>query len=74
MRRLFITFLIVAAVVVGGGIVASLAYQVGLNTAISTAVTDNGATVVTPVVPGVGYPGPGYGRVRLPRRWSTPPN
>jgi hypothetical protein len=61
MRNTFIAILLVAAFVVGGGIIASVAYQVGLSTAVSTAVTESGATVVAPVVPAWGAPGYGYG-------------
>ncbi len=50
MRNLFIGFLIVTAVLVGGGIVASVAYQAGVSTAVTTAVaTAPAGTVVTPV-------------------------
>jgi hypothetical protein len=68
MRNLFIGLLIVAAVVVGGGFIASAAYQAGLSTAITTAAANAPeGTVVTPVAPGAyGYPygygyGPGWG-------------
>jgi len=61
MRRTFIAILLVTAFVVGGGIIASVAYQVGVSTAVSTAVTESGATVVAPVVPAWGAPGYGYG-------------
>jgi len=68
MRRLFIGLLIVAAVVVGGGFIANVAYQAGLSTAITTAAANApDGTVVTPVAPGA-YPyaygygyGPGWG-------------
>jgi hypothetical protein len=61
MRRFFIGFLIIAAILVGGSAVASVAYQVGLSTAITTvAQTAPEGSIVTPVVPG-GYPGYGYG-------------
>lgn len=62
MRNVFIGFLIVAAIVVGGGFIAQAAYQAGLATAITTAAANapDGA-VVTPVAPGA-YPyGYGYG-------------
>jgi hypothetical protein len=60
MRNLFIGFLILTAVVIGGGIVANVAYQAGVSTAVTTAAaTAPDGTVVTPVVP---YPyGYGYG-------------
>jgi hypothetical protein len=68
MRNLFIGLLIVAAIVVGGGIVAQTAYQAGLSTALTTAAAHApDGTVVTPVAPGpYGYPygygyGPGWG-------------
>lgn len=62
MRRLFIGFLIVAAIVVGGGFIAQAAYQAGLSTAITTAAANApDGTVVAPVAPGA-YPyGYGYG-------------
>ncbi|HET9085611.1 MAG TPA: hypothetical protein VFN41_14535 [Candidatus Limnocylindrales bacterium] len=56
MRNLFIGLLVVAALVVGGGIIAQTAYQAGLSTAVTTAVASAPAgTVVTPVAP-VPYP------------------
>ena len=62
MRNVFIGFLIVAAIVVGGGFIAKAAYQAGLSTAITTAAANApDGTVVTPVAPGA-YPyGYGYG-------------
>ena len=68
MRNLIIGLLVVAALVVGGGIIAQTAYQAGLSTAVTTAAASAPAgTVVTPVAP-VPYPyyyggwgGPGYG-------------
>jgi len=62
MRNLFIGFLIVAAIVVGGGFIAQAAYQAGLSTAITTAAANApDGTVVAPVAPGA-YPyGYGYG-------------
>jgi hypothetical protein len=61
MRQFFIGFLIVAALVVGGSLVASVAYQAGVSTAVTTvAATAPEGTVVTPVVPAYGY-GYGYG-------------
>lgn len=61
MRNFFIGFLIVAALVAGGGLVANVAYQAGLSTAITTvAQTAPEGSIVTPVVPGA-YPGYGYG-------------
>ena len=62
MRNVFIGFLIVAAIVVGGGFIAQAAYQAGLSTAITTAAANApDGSVVTPVAPGA-YPyGYGYG-------------
>ena len=61
MRQFFIGLLIIAAILVGGSAVASVAYQAGLSTAITTvAQTAPEGSIVTPVVPG-GYPGYGYG-------------
>ena len=66
MRNIFIGLLVVAALVVGGGLIAQTAYQAGLTTAITTAAANApDGTVVTPVVPGpypygYGY-GPGWG-------------
>ena len=62
MRGLFIGFLFIAGLVIGGAVVANVAYQVGVTTAVNvaTASAPDGA-VVTPVVPGA-YPyGYGYG-------------
>ncbi len=60
MRRLIPAILLIAVLVVGGGIIANTAYQAGLSTAITTA-TASGGTVVTPVVvPPYAY-GYGYG-------------
>ncbi|MFL5684982.1 MAG: hypothetical protein ACJ77D_02900 [Chloroflexota bacterium] len=59
MRNLFIGLLVVAALVIGGGIIAQTAYQAGLSTAVTTAAANAPAgTVVTPVAP---YPYPYYG-------------
>jgi hypothetical protein len=60
MRNLFIGFLILAVVLIGGGIVASVAYQAGVSTAVTTvAASAPDGAVVTPVAP---YPYPyGYG-------------
>ena len=62
MRTFFIGFLILAAVLVGGSVVANVAYQAGVQTAVTTvAATAPEGTVVTPVaVPAYGY-GYGYG-------------
>ena len=59
MRNLIIGLLVVAALVVGGGIIAQTAYQAGVSTAVTTAaVNAPPGTVVTPVAP---YPYPYYG-------------
>ena len=65
MRSFFIGFLLLAALLVGGSVVANVAYQAGLQTAVTTvAATAPEGSVVTPVapafVPGYGY-GYGYG-------------
>jgi len=61
MRQFFIGFLIVAALLVGGSVVANVAYQAGLQTAVtSVAATAPEGTIVTPVAPGFA-PGYGYG-------------
>jgi hypothetical protein len=61
MRQLFIGFLILAAVVVGGSAIANVAYQAGVQTAVTTvAATAPEGTIVTPVAPAYGY-GYGYG-------------
>jgi len=58
MGRVFAAILLVAVLAIGGGIIATTAYQAGLSTAVTTA-TGSGGTVVTPVVvPAYGY---GYG-------------
>ncbi len=61
MRQFFIGFLIIAGLLVGGSVVASVAYQVGVSTAVTTVAADAPpGTIVTPVAPGV-MPGYGYG-------------
>ena len=60
MRRVIPAILLIAVLAIGGGIIATTAYQAGLGTAITTA-TASGGTVVNPVVvPPYGY-GYGYG-------------
>ena len=54
MRRVVPTILLVALLVIGGGIVAGVAYQAGVSTAVSTVAAPAG----TVVVPATGY---GYG-------------
>ena len=65
MRQFFIAFLVIAALLVGGSVVASVAYQTGVQVAVNTAAASApDGTVVTPVVPAYGYGygyGPGYG-------------
>jgi hypothetical protein len=58
MSRTIAAILLVAVLAIGGGLIATTAYQAGLNTAVTTAVA-GGATVVAPL-PAAGY-GYGYG-------------
>jgi hypothetical protein len=64
MSRTFAAIALIVVIVIGGGIVATTAYQAGVSTAVTQAAAD-GATVVNPVVvPGYGYGwgwGPGFG-------------
>jgi hypothetical protein len=56
MSRTIAAILLVALVVIGGGLIAVTAYQVGLGTAVTTAVAEGGGTVVAPLAPyGYGY-------------------
>ena len=56
MPRILAAILLVAVLAIGGGLIATTAYQAGLSTAVATA---SGGTAVTPVVvPAYGY---GYG-------------
>ena len=58
MRRFIAAILLIAVLAIGGGLIATTAYQAGLSTAVTT-VTGSGGAVVTPVViPAYGY---GYG-------------
>jgi hypothetical protein len=57
MGRVIAAILLVAVLVIGGGVIATTAYQAGLNTAVTTA-TGSGAVVTPVVVPTYGY---GYG-------------
>ena len=55
MPRVIAAILLVAVLAIGGGIIATTAYQAGLSTAVTTA-TASGGTVVAPVVvPAYGY-------------------
>ena len=59
MSRVIAAILLVAVLAVGGGIIATTAYQAGLSTAVTTATGSGGTVVTTPVVvPAYGY---GYG-------------
>lgn len=58
MGRLFAAILLVAVLAIGGGFVASTAYQAGLDTAVTTVAGATGAVVTPVVVPAYGY---GYG-------------
>ncbi len=61
MRGLLIGILVLALVVIGGGLVAATAYQAGV-TAAAVATTTEGAAVVAPVVVhGYGWGGWGWG-------------
>jgi hypothetical protein len=58
MSRTIAAILLIALVVIGGGFIAVTAYQVGLGTAVTTAVAEGGGTVVAPLAPyayGYGY-------------------
>jgi hypothetical protein len=59
MPRIIAAIVLVALLALGGGVIASTAYQAGVNTAVTTA-TASGAAVAPVVVPGYGY-GYGYG-------------
>jgi hypothetical protein len=55
MSRTFAAIALIVAILIGGGIVATTAYQAGVSTAVTQAAAD-GATVVNPVVvPAYGY-------------------
>jgi hypothetical protein len=57
MRRIIPVFLLVAILAIGGGFIATTAYQAGLDSAVTTAVS-SGSTVTPVVIPAYGY---GYG-------------
>ena len=54
MRRIIPAILLIAVLAIGGGIIASTAYQAGLQTAVTTTAAGTGTTVVVPAY-GVGY-------------------
>lgn len=58
MQRAFAAILLIAVLAIGGGLIATAAYQAGVSQAVATAAAD-GTTVVAPV-PGYGW-GYGYG-------------
>jgi hypothetical protein len=61
MRRLFAAILLIAVLAIGGGAIASTAYQAGLSTAVTTTTAAGGTVVTQPiVVPAYAY-GYGYG-------------
>ncbi|MFL5673543.1 MAG: hypothetical protein ACJ779_00915 [Chloroflexota bacterium] len=55
MPRIFAAILLVAVLVLGGGLIATTAYQAGLSTAATTATTTTGTAVAPVVVPAYGY-------------------
>jgi hypothetical protein len=55
MGRVFAAILLVVVLVIGGGVIASTAYQAGVNTAVTTATGSAGAVVAPVVVPAYGY-------------------
>ena len=65
MRAALITILVITAVLVGGGLIASVAYTAGLSANVVTVpATTDGATVVVPAAGygwGWGWGGPGFG-------------
>ena len=58
MPRILAAILLVAVLAIGGGLIATTAYQAGLGTAITTATGSAGTAVAPVVVPAYGY---GYG-------------
>jgi hypothetical protein len=58
--RFFAAILLIALLAIGGGVIATTAYQAGLDTTINTAVA-NGAAVPVVVPYGVGWHGLGFG-------------
>jgi hypothetical protein len=65
MFRIVAAIVLVAVLAVGGGIIATTAYQAGLSTAVTAAAADGATTVAPVVVPaygwGWGWGGPGFG-------------
>jgi hypothetical protein len=68
MRRILIAFLVIAAVAIGGGFIASAAYQAGLSANVTAVQSTDGATGAPVVVHGAVYGwghgwgwGPGFG-------------
>ena len=60
MPRILAVILLVAVLAIGGGLIATTAYQAGLSTAVTTATGSAGTVVAPVVVPAYGY-GYGYG-------------
>jgi hypothetical protein len=58
MPRILAAILLVAVLAIGGGLIATTAYQAGLSTAVTTATGSAGTVVAPVVVPAYGY---GYG-------------
>jgi hypothetical protein len=58
MPRILAAILLVAVLAIGGGLIATAAYQAGLTTAVTTAAGSAGTAVTPVVVPAYGY---GYG-------------
>ena len=54
MRRIIPAILLIAVLAIGGGVIASTAYQAGLQTAVATTADGTGTTVVVPAY-AVGY-------------------
>ncbi len=65
MPRIVAAIILVAVLAVGGGIIATTAYQAGLSTAVTTAAVGSGAVIAPVVIPAYGWGagpfGPGFG-------------
>jgi hypothetical protein len=63
MRRVFPALLLLAVLAIGGGLVATVAYQAGLSAAVSTVAAPSGTVVVPAYGYGYGWHlfGPGFG-------------